>query len=114
MPCPFRNICFAHSQSIFESMERMGGVVAMEEYGLSQATLEQIFNQFAAMQVCICPRSGYDYTIRVLGPVCGHANARARVSCLGVAAIRTNQPNIRLLCESSVSPSQACHHTCTG
>ena len=66
MSCPFRNICFANSQSIFESMERMGGVVAREEHGLSQATLEQIFNQFAAMQVCICPRSGYDYTIRVL------------------------------------------------
>ena len=38
---------------IFEKMEQEGGVkskVAFEEYGLSQASLEQIFNFFAAQQ----------------------------------------------------------------
>ena len=37
--------------SVFETMEqRVGSAVDIEEYGLSQASLEQIFNQFAAEQ----------------------------------------------------------------
>lgn len=37
--------------SIFEAMEqRVCSAVCVEEYGLSQASLEQIFNQFAAQQ----------------------------------------------------------------